>query len=133
IPHRAPFVMVGDLLEATPERIRSRFTVFPDNILCENGTFSEAGLIENIAQTCAAGFGYLDRQQGGAVKLGFIGAISKLTLFQLPATGSVLDTTAETITRFQNVILVKGTSTALGAILLECEMKIVVISEDEET
>ena len=44
----------------------------------KDNRLTEPALIENIAQTCAAGFGYLGSQTEGQPRIGYIGAISDL-------------------------------------------------------
>ena len=62
IPQRHPFVMVDELLYADEEKATANFTVTTENIFCEDGFFSEAGLLENIAQTVAAANGYNEQR-----------------------------------------------------------------------
>jgi len=126
IPHRAPFVMVDNLVSATRERFESDFTVTRDNVLVQDGFFQETGLIEHIAQTCAASFGYLDREEGGKPKIGFIGAVSKVLVTELPPVDSTIRTVVTPLHQLGNIYLVKGESFLDGRILLGCELKIVV-------
>lgn len=126
IPHRAPFVMVGNLVNATRERFESDFKVAGDNVLVRDGFFQETGLIEHIAQTCAASFGYLDREEGGEPKIGFIGAVSKVLVTELPPVGATIRTVVTPLHQLGNIYLVKGESFLDGRILLGCELKIVV-------
>lgn len=126
IPHRPPFVMVDNLVSATRERFESDFTVTGDNVLVRDGFFQETGLIEHIAQTCAASFGYLDREEGGAPKIGFIGAVSKVLVTELPPVGGTIRTVVTPLHQLGNIYLVKGESFLDGRILLGCELKIVV-------
>jgi len=126
IPHRAPFVMVDNLVSATRERFESDFTVTDDNVLVQDGFFQETGLIEHIAQTCAASFGYLDREEGGEPKIGFIGAVSKVLVTELPPVDSTIRTVVTPLHQLGNIYLVKGESFLDGRILLGCELKIVV-------
>ncbi|SDG51782.1 hypothetical protein SAMN04487996_119127 [Dyadobacter soli] len=126
IPHRAPFVMVDNLVNATRERFESDFTVTNDNVLVKNGFFQETGLIEHMAQTCAAAFGYLDREAGGEPKIGFIGAVSKVLVTELPPVGATIQTVVTPLHQLGNIYLVKGESFLDGRILLGCELKIVV-------
>ena len=51
IPQREPMVMVDGLLEVDETFAISRLQVTPENIFCQNGHFTEPGLIENMAQT----------------------------------------------------------------------------------
>jgi 3-hydroxyacyl-[acyl-carrier-protein] dehydratase len=126
IPHRPPFIMIDNLVSAAQERFESDFFIKSDNVLVEDGHFQESGLLENIAQTCAASFGYLDRQEGGEPKIGFIGAITKVEVHALPPVNSTITTVVVPMNQLGNIYLVKGESFLEGRILLGCEMKIVV-------
>jgi len=126
IPHRAPFVMIDNLVSVSPEKFESDLFVTEDNILVADGFFQESGLIENIAQTCAASFGFLESHGDGPPKIGYIGAVSKLEVFELPAVNSVIRTVVTPLHQLGNIYLVKGESFLEGRILLGCEMKIVV-------
>lgn len=126
IPHRQPFVMIDNLVSVTPERFESDFYIESENLLVENGQFQATGLVENIAQTCAASFGFLDHQTDGKPKIGFIGAVSRLEVFELPAVNTTITTIVTPLHQLGNIYLVKGESFLEGRILLGCEMKIVV-------
>lgn len=126
IPHRPPFVMIDSLVSASRERFESEFTVTFDNALVQDGFFQETGLIEHVAQTCAASFGYLDREEGGEPKIGFIGAVSKVLVTELPPVGATIRTVVTPLHQLGNIYLVKGESFMDGRILLGCELKIVV-------
>lgn len=126
IPHRKPFVMIDTLISATPEVFESDFYIGHDNILVADGFFEASGLIENIAQTCAAGFGYLDSASGAAPKIGFIGAVSKVEVFALPEVNNKINTIVTPTHQLGNIFLVKGENYCNGCKLLECEIKIVV-------
>ncbi len=84
IPQRPPFVMVQTLEHSDGEGAATRFTVTEDNILVEAGVFKEPGLVENMAQTAAAGTGYRYYHSGERVPVGFIGAIKNLKINLLP-------------------------------------------------
>jgi len=126
IPQRNPFVMIDNLLEATPKLFETDFKVQVENIFLMNNILQEPALIENIAQTCAAGFGYLQDPKEKP-RIGFIGGISKLQVHSLPAVNSVISTKAEVTHQLENVFLIKGENFFEGKLLLECELKIVVI------
>ncbi|MCF2505124.1 hypothetical protein L0663_17135 [Dyadobacter sp. CY107] len=126
IPHRQPFIMIGSLVSVTAERFESEFFIEEDNVLVEDGCFTESGLLENIAQTCAASFGFLDREEVGEPKIGFIGAMTKVEVYELPPINSTIRTIVVPLHQLGNIYLVKGESFMEGRILLGCEMKIVV-------
>lgn len=124
IPQRAPFIMIDNLLEATSERYESDFLVAPDNIFLEGEVLREFALIENIAQTSAAGLAFLNRDDKDKPREGFIGGISKLMVYKLPNVNEKIQTTVTPLLKFENMYLLKGTSSVSGKKLLECEMKL---------
>lgn len=98
LPQRPPFVMVDRLTYDDETSTRSIFTLRDGNLFCSGGRMEEAGLIENMAQTCAARMGYRARtepQSDGMVRVGFIGAIRGITIVRVPLVGEVLTTTVE--------------------------------------
>ena len=101
----------------------SNFEILESNIFVLKDTISESALIENIAQTCAIGFGYLDNNAES--KIGYIGALTKLKLFSLPFVGDELTTETNIINEFQGVYLLKGEVFSENKILMECQLKIV--------
>lgn len=126
IPQQNPFVMVDNLISADENGFKSSFQVRNDNIFFKDEKLHEPALIENIAQTVAAGFGYVDRQAGGEPKIGFIGSISKLKVHALPILNAEITTIVTHLYQFENVYLVKGENYCENQLLVECEMKIVV-------
>lgn len=127
IPQRIPFVMIDNLLQVTENEFESTFQIEDGNIFLENNTLSESALVENIAQTSAAGFGYVNSQQGKeAGGLGFIGAITKLTVTNKAKLGDKITTKVNVITSFDAIHLIEGIASVNGEELVKCQMKIVV-------
>jgi len=127
IPQREPFVLVDRLVSWQPESVTTEFVVKEGHVLVNDGRLIEAGLAENMAQTAAAGAGYELLKNGGAVKLGFIGAISKLKILSLPKTGSTLKTTVQIEHKVMNVTVVSCKIENNGEIVAQCGMKIFLI------
>ena len=65
IPQRHPFVMVDELVSVDDSRTVSSFYITQHTLFSESGEFYEAGLIENMAQTVAAGAGLTDHAAVG--------------------------------------------------------------------
>ncbi len=128
LPHRPPFVLVDSLEEAGDHFFISKFHLDPEHLLADKGRFTEAGLLENMAQTCAVGFGYLDSQKGGVPKIGFIGAMNRITFFSFPEVGQTIETHVDVMHNMEGIFLIKGTIRAGEMLVLEGEMKIVVTS-----
>ncbi len=131
IPQRPPFVMVDELLYSDDRSSRTRFRVASDNILVENGTLAECGLVENIAQTAAAGAGNTARRAGVPVMLGYIGAIKNLEVFALPAIGDVLETEVVIENQIFDVSLVLAKTMCNGEVIAQCQMKVFIIDPNK--
>ena len=127
LPQRPPFIMVDKLTYYDPIITRSVLTVRDDNMFCKDSIMEEAGLIENIAQTCAARIGYKEKTEphrDGVIKIGFIGLIKRMEMFRNPHVGEVLNTTIEIKEEVLNLTLVE-TRVEIGEELIAiCEMKV---------
>ena len=126
IPQRNPFVAVHEILKATDELLISQFEVLAENIFVTGGILHEAGLIENIAQTAAAQMGYVCKQKGIPVPIGYIASIKNLKVYKLPPTGSVLSTSVQVTNRVMDFMLVDGKIRSGENNICECEMRIFV-------
>lgn len=124
IPQKPPFVMVDKLMGVTETATTTGFTITADNIFVKNGVFKEPGLVENIAQTAAAGAGYVSYTQNKPVLVGYIGAVNNLQVFALPATGDELITEITTENQIFDVTLISGKITCNGQLIAQCNMKI---------
>ena len=126
IPQRFPFVMIDQLISADETGFESAFEITSENIFLEEEVLSESALVENIAQTCAAGFGYVNSLKGeGEGQLGFIGAVSRLSVESLPENGAHISTKIEILNTFDNIHLIQGNAYTGDQKLIECQMKIV--------
>ena len=125
IPQQPPFVMVDKLLYCDPKITKTTLTVREDNIFFDKGVLTEAGLIENIAQTCAARTGNIGKEKGdNGVKIGFIGTIRNLEIIRLPKVGETLVTQVNIIEEVFQISLASATVSVGDEIITSCEMKI---------
>lgn len=124
IPQRPPFVMVDELISCDETCTRTTMLVNDENILVYNGELSEAGLIENIAQTAAAGAGYAANMLGQPVLTGYIGAIKNVEIFLLPKTGDTITTEVIVENKIFDVTIISGSVKCADKLLATCEMKI---------
>ena len=129
IPQKPPFVMVDRLLEYTESTGKTGFFIPKDNILVEDGIFSEPGLIEHMAQSMSLWRGYQGFLAGlDKPKTGFIGSIKSVEIFDLPKVESMLTTYVEILQEFKNVTSVGArTEDETGKILATSEMKTVTV------
>ena len=109
LPQRPPFVMVDHLVDYSETQTTCELTIRKDNVFCENGEFAAAGLIEHIAQTCAARLGYYNKYiLKTGVRLGFIGEVKDLDIVRLPREGETLSTTIVVMQEIFDVTLVNA-------------------------
>jgi len=105
LPHRAPLLMVNNVLALDNSMVQTSFEITSDCIFVENNTFTEVGLIENAAQTCSAivGSSFFDDDdiEGKKTKLiGFISAIKKVVVKAVPKVGETIVSKANLKSRF---------------------------------
>ena len=124
IPQKTPFVMVGELVYSDDNITRTKFVVPSDNVFVINGEFSEAGLMENMAQTAAAGSGNMARIENRPVSTGYIGQVKNLEIFELPKVGDELLTEIKIEVQVFDAGIVSGKVWREDKLLAQCEMKI---------
>jgi len=119
--------MVDKLVSVTDSETVSEMTIRDENLFCENGHFYESGIIENIAQTVAAGAGYRSCKKGESPTIGMIGSIKRLSLTKRPKTGAILQTTIKVITELDNALVVEGSVKVNNETIAGCQMNIFLI------
>ena len=124
LPHRPPFVMIDKLVVDGQGPARSSFRILPDNVLISEGYFSEAGLVENIAQTAGAAAGISAQSAGRDPVVGYIGALKDLKVFSLPPVGQTLETEVIFVHQVMQAQIVRGTVFCEGQLIASCELKI---------
>ena len=126
IPQRPPFVMIGDVISADEKHTVTTLTISPDNIMTENGFFTEGGLVENMAQTAGAGTGYMAIKNGKPMPMGYIAALKNVAIKALPK----INDTIETEVTFGQIVMnfhqVNGRVLLAGNEIASCEFKIFV-------
>lgn len=124
--------MIDRLVKFDFAEVESLMTVTADNILVEDGLLTAPGLIENVAQTCAARIGYINYINNRAVKLGFIGAIRDFRIHALPRVGDTLETRVTVREEVFGLTLVDAVVACDGRTLAETEMKIALSDIDSQ-
>ena len=121
--------MVDKLLLADQDCSLSSFKIPPDNVFCENGFFYEGGMIENIAQSVAAGAGYQYVKNSKKPPLGVIGSIKKLKIVSRPKIGETILTEVKFVASFENAMVVEGFISLNDRIIAQCQMNIFILKE----
>lgn len=124
IPQRKPMIMVDKLLLFDKEKLVTIFLVTDDNIFVVDGFLQEVALIENIAQTAAAGTGYYAVSNNEKPKKGFIGAVKNFEVYSLPQVGDVLETSLVITAEVLNASVVDGEIVCNGVVVAKAQLKI---------
>jgi len=132
IPQRPPFVMIDKLLSFDMTVTVTQLEIRADNVFCKDGRLSAEGLMENIAQTCAARMGYINLTKNEAVKIGVIGAVNNFEVFRTPKVGDVIVTTIEVIEEMFQITMVKATIKCGDETIVQGNMKIALMDIDSQ-
>lgn len=135
LPHLKPMLMVDGIEHICIERVLTHFTIKNDCIFIDNNHLSEAGLIENAAQTCSSISGqyYFDQEpsaesQNNPDLIGFISSIKKINIHKLPQVGVTIQTKAHLISQVQMpdyaICTLKVTIFGTDIVFLEGEMNL---------
>jgi len=126
LPQRPPMVMIDTLISCIDKTTITSLQILPENIFVKDGFLAEPGIIENIAQTAAAGVGYMYRTnpEGNEVPIGVIGAINDLKIYFLPKTGTEIRTEVSVLYQVLNASVITGRVFTDHKVVAECEMKI---------
>lgn len=138
--------MIGKLIHFDRTLTVTETEVKVDNIFVEGGNgaasdsketvkgyLSASGLMENIAQTCAARIGYVNKyilKKG--IQLGFIGAVRNFEIMALPQVGDVITTRVEVKEEVFGMTLAEATVSCGDKTLVSTEMKIAVKNSEEQ-
>ena len=126
IPQKKPFIMVDKLIFFSEEKVVSGLTVSEENIFSENNTFTAPGVMEHMAQTVALYTGYQYFLKNLPAPIGYIGAIKKVEIFQLPKMSDELVTSVKILHEIMGVTLVQIDTICDGTIIAKSEMKTVI-------
>jgi predicted hotdog family 3-hydroxylacyl-ACP dehydratase len=124
IPQKTPIIMIGKLLDVTDTQTVTSLVIKEDNLFCSEGLFREPGLIENMAQTAAAGIGYASKIAGKEPPVGFIGGLRDLKIFELPRAGSEIRTEVTQKHKVFDATVAGGKIYLDDRCIAECELKI---------
>jgi predicted hotdog family 3-hydroxylacyl-ACP dehydratase len=130
LPQQEPFVMISRLVHFDMVRAVTETDICPEHIFTENGFFTASGLIENIAQTCAARMGYVNKYIFEKdVQIGFIGAIRQMEIYDLPPVGQTISTLVDVKEEIFGMTLAEAQVKLGNKLLAKTEIKIAIKGE----
>lgn len=124
LPQRSPILMVDTLYSADAADGVVGLTIVADNFFCQDGIFTEPGLIEHIAQSASAFVGYHALQNGADAPIGYIGEIKKFKPLALPKIGDKLITKIHILSEVMNITLFSAETSVDGNVIATCQMKL---------
>jgi predicted hotdog family 3-hydroxylacyl-ACP dehydratase len=130
LPQRPPFIMIDELTHVDATSGKTMFTVREDNLFCKDGVMEETGLIENIAQTCAARINFKHRfdsaleVEGNVAKIGILVLIHSLEIKRRPLVGEVLETLLTIEEEFFSTTVVQSEVRIGNETVATCRMKL---------
>ncbi len=127
LPQQEPFVMIGRMTHFELTTSTTETIVREDNIFVDNGHFSASGMMENIAQTCAARIGFYNKYiLLKDVQVGFIGAVRSYDIKALAPVGSTITTRVDILEEVFGMTLANAEVMCDGKVIATAEIKLAV-------
>lgn len=125
LPQRPPFVLVDCLVHYDETSTICRFTVPKNHLLLEEDALSAAGLLENMAQTCAARLGFYNKYVlRERVCIGYIGAVRGFVVHKRPRVGEILSTSIHIEQEIMGITLASAQIKVGETLIAEATLKI---------
>lgn len=107
LPHRELMLMASNMPYLDSTSVETNFDIGTNCIFLQNGKLTEPGLIENAAQSCGAivAQSYAHRNESNEIigqAIGFISAIKKIKIIDLPLVNERIVTKGMLISRFDD-------------------------------
>ncbi len=130
LPQQEPFVMIDALKHFSMSVVETTLHISPENLFVEQESLSASGMLENIAQTCAARIGYINKYiLKKDIQVGFIGAVRNMEIVCLPKIGDTITTTVTIVEEAFGISLATATIKLGDKTLATTEIKIAVKEE----
>ena len=130
LPQQKPFVMVDTLLHFDMTKTVTSFEIKSDNLFVSGDRFSSSGIIENMAQTCSARIGYINKYiLKKKIDAGVVGAVKNLEIYHSPHVGDVVTTEIEVKEEVFGMILVVARTYINETLIAEGDMKMSINSK----
>lgn len=125
LPQQEPFVMIDKMTHFEMMTSTTETEIREVNIFVDSGRFSASGMMENIAQTCAARVGFYNKYiLKKDVQVGFIGAIRNYVVHELPQVGSIITTRVDILEEIFGMTLANAEITCEGRTIATAEIKL---------
>ena len=125
LPQQEPFVMIGRMTHFEMQTSTTETLIGDSNIFVDDGKLSASGMLENIAQTCAARIGFYNKYiLHKDVQVGFIGAVRNYVVYSLPSAGDVITTKVDILEEVFGMTLAVAEIRNGGEVIATAEIKL---------
>lgn len=127
--------MVNNIAYIDAESVTAEFNISADCVFVKSNTLSETGLIEHMAQACSAivGQSYFDvddLEGNGNNIVGYISAIKKVEINDLPKVDEILITKAKLVSRYDtgtmSICTIKGSTFRNDDLIVDCTLNFLI-------
>lgn len=132
IPQRSLMVMVDCVMRMDGDLCVTQFKVTSDCLFLDGSLLSSSGLIENMAQSCAARMGALNVERHEAIKIGFIGDIRGVEILGHPKVDDTLTTVVSIVVDVFNLTLADVEVKVGDKVMTRARMKIASIETNNK-
>lgn len=130
LPQQEPFVMISRIVHFDMRLTKTETEILKDNLFVQDNVYSTGGLIENIAQTCAARIGYINKYiLNKDIQKGYIGAISNMHIYAFPKIGETILTSIQVEEEIFGVTLAKAEINGERGLYVSTDIKIAIKEE----
>ena len=127
IPQRPPFVFVDEVVAINGISAVLSYRVATDCPLLSDGYLSIAGVLEHVAQSCAARIGYLQSQTNQPIRIGYIGGVKSIEVLRNPLVGELLTTEVELIEEVFDISLLSCTTRVEDDVIAQTTIKLALV------
>lgn len=125
IPQRLPMVMVDEHIFTNENKTQTRFSILSNSFFCEDGFLSEAGILENMAQSAAARLGYsFIANDKNNPPIGIIATMQDIQISEYPKVESEIFTEITFVDEIMGITLVDCKTFCNNIEIAFCKMKI---------
>ncbi len=127
LPQQRPFILVDKICVGSEKKCVTQFVVYDDCVTVSDGELTEGGLLENLAQTCAAHIGFVEIhiRKSNKINIGLVAAVKQCEIHRKVCVGEMLTTEAEEKFVFDNMSSYNVVAKVDDEVIARGEMQVV--------
>ncbi len=121
IPQKEPYIMVEYITDISPDDVTTLYKIKENSPFVRDDKMQAAGLVENIAQSCAAHIGYYSPD---GIRIGLVGAVPSLEIIKAPRVDDILETTVKFTARAFQMSMAEAKIRCAGTLMAKGTIKL---------